>query len=64
VSRETIEITLPCRASLLYWPVGQRVTWQIRNAWYRRVWRWLMRRNWRVARIDFERELLVVERCR
>ncbi len=61
---ETIEITLACRADLLQWRPGDPITWEMRHAWYRRVWRWLMRRNWRVARIDFDREMLIVERCR
>lgn len=61
---ETIEITFATRAALLHFRIGERVTWEPRQVWHRRVWRWLMRQNWRVARIDFERESIVVEHCR
>jgi hypothetical protein len=60
-----IVITLATRAALFAYPPGTRIEWRLPRANLRtRIWRWLTKQNYRVARVDFEAEALVVERCR
>lgn len=59
----TIEIIVRY-SDLFHYQTGVRITWGLPLVWYQRIWRWLLRRNYRVARVDFDRSMLVVARCR
>lgn len=51
-------------ADALAFVPGMRVEWRPPATRWERVWRWLTRRNYRVAKVDAGRCSITVERCR
>lgn len=60
---EPMIITFACRIDAYHYVRGMRVAIDSPR-WYVRIWRWIVKRNLRVASVDYERPGVTLEFCR